>query len=57
MRGLSTSAQRINWADPSGGCYKGPFAVVSLYGGAKVSVRPAIVPAVKALSAIFAKHG
>jgi peptidoglycan hydrolase-like protein with peptidoglycan-binding domain len=49
----STSAQRRNWAPAC----TGPWAVVTLNGGARVSVRAAIVPAVKALNAVLIKYG
>jgi hypothetical protein len=48
---MSTSTQQIRewWSPPC----TGALAKVSLFGGAVVSVRPAIVPAVRALSAVF----
>lgn len=56
MRGLSTSALRRAWADPSGGCYKGPLAVFTLYGGARISVRPSLIPVLKIFNALLIKH-
>lgn len=39
------------------GCFRGRKAVVHLFGGAAVSVRPAVVPAVEALDACLRAHG
>jgi len=44
---LSTAELRVAWAPPC----RGPWAQVTLYGGGQVSVRPAIVDAVRALNA------
>lgn len=56
MRGLSTTQLRYAWGDGIH-CYSGPLARVTLYGGAVISVRPAVVPVVKAFDAILRKHG
>lgn len=53
MARLSTSQLRVAWAPPC----QGPWARVTLYGGAVVSVDPLIVPAVLALSGVFEAHG
>lgn len=53
MARLSTSQLRQAWAPPC----QGPWARVTLYGGAVVSVDPLIVHAVLALSGVFERHG
>jgi hypothetical protein len=50
---LNTTALRREWAPP---CV-GPWATVTLHGGARVTVDPLIVPAVLELSRIFEKWG
>lgn len=55
MRGLSTTALRSAWGDGVH-CYSGPLTRVTLHGGAVISVRPAVVPVVNAVNAIFVKH-
>lgn len=49
----STSTLRSWWAPPC----RGPWATVTLYGGGEVTVRPAIVEAVKALDAVLRVYG
>lgn len=53
MAGLTTSQLRRAWAPPC----QGPWAKITLYGGATFGVRPAIVEAVKALNEILKRHG
>lgn len=49
---LSTSQLRQAWAPPC----TGPFAVVGLFGGGAVHVRPEIVPAVNKLNEVLQKY-
>ena len=49
---LSTPELRAVWAPPC----QGPWSEVTLVGGGRVSVRPAIVDAVRALNACLAAH-
>lgn len=44
---MSTAELRVAWAPPC----RGPWADITLHGGGRVSVRPAIVDAVRALNA------
>lgn len=50
---MPTTTQLRNWWAPA--C-TGPFSLVELFGDGRVSVRPAIVPAVRALDACLQKH-
>lgn len=49
---LSSSAVQGAWAPRC----RGPWATITLYGGGGVSVRPAIVEAVKAMDAVLRRH-
>lgn len=49
---LTTTQLRTLWAPAC----RGPWATVTLYGGGKVSVRPPIVEAVKAMNKVFATY-
>lgn len=49
---LNTSQLRSSWAPAC----TGPFVTINLYGEGRVSVRSAVIPAIKALNEILATH-